>query len=267
MKKTVTAIILLLILAAVPLSDLYAQRTKSSGSSGEQRSSEKGLKDNRYFFYFINTSVTNFGTDEEKKIFKEAVQRDFIAQLLYMKFKFHDSFVEIRKSQKLLIDLYRMIIIKETAAGRELLNSFAPETLKKNDFTSRSYLKYGYRDQSEAAVFMGMADSYREKLYSMRLYMYVRAIKYAKHGKRYAFLSAIESKRTPVEKKRPLSLKFDELMKNISEISPEKKDQFSLIHLDNYYRSKDPKSLFDRIWESPDLADIPEYKEYLKMED
>jgi hypothetical protein len=266
MKKIIYTFIVFFLIA-IPLSDAYPQRTKSSGSSGEQRSAEKGLKDNRYFFYFINTTVTNFGSEEEKKIFKEAVQRDFIAQLLYMKFKFHDSFTEIRKSQKLLIDLYRMIIIKETAAGKELLNSFAPETLKTNDFKSRTYLKYGYRDQTESAIFMGMADNFRDKLYSMRLYMYVRSIKIAKHGKRYAFLSALESRRTPVEKKKNLSLKYDDLMKNISEISPEKKEFYSLVHLDNYYKSKDPKSLFDKIWESPDLADIPEYKEYLKMED
>ncbi len=265
--KKFSYIFILFYLFLIPLTDGFAQRTKSSGSSGEQRYAEKGLKDNRYFFYFINTTVTNFGTDEEKKIFKEAVQRDFIAQLLYMKFRFHDSFTEIKKSQILLIDLYRKFIIKETAAGKELLNSFAPETLKTNDFKSRTYLKFGYRDQTEASIFMIMADNFREKLYSMRLYMYVRAIKIAKHGKRYAFLSALESRRTPVEKKKNLSLKYEDLMKNISEISSDKKDFYTLVHQDNYYKTKEPKSLFDKIWESPDLSDIPEYKEYLKMED
>ena len=46
----------------------YAQRTKSSQNAGEQRKAEKGLKDNKYFLYFIDPSVTNFGGDEEKKI-------------------------------------------------------------------------------------------------------------------------------------------------------------------------------------------------------
>ncbi|MBN1531973.1 MAG: hypothetical protein JXA20_04865, partial [Spirochaetes bacterium] len=56
--------------------DLHAQRTRSSLSAGEQRNAEKGLRDNRYFFFFINSSVTNHGTDEEKRIFTEAIRRD-----------------------------------------------------------------------------------------------------------------------------------------------------------------------------------------------
>ncbi len=191
--------------------DLPAQRTKSSLSAGEQRNAEKGLKDNRYFFYFINPTISNLGTEEEKKMFKEAIQRDIIAQQLYMKFMFHESWGEIRRAQKILIDLYQKAIKKDVKITRELLNSFAPSIIRSKDHRARHYLKLGYRDASSARIDMVMADNYRETLYSMRLYKYVRAIKKAKHGKRYAFLAIIEAK-TRLENKQEFGLlDFNEL--------------------------------------------------------
>ena len=50
------------------------------------------------------------------------------------------------------------------------------------------------------------------------------------------------------------------------DISPEKKDYYSLIHYDNYYRTKSGKTFFDQVWDNPQLDDIPEYKEYLKKD-
>ncbi|MCU0847656.1 MAG: hypothetical protein MUD12_07185 [Spirochaetes bacterium] len=243
----------------------HPQRTKSSLKAGNQRSSEKGLKDNRYFFYFINSSVSNMGTDEEKSMYKEAIQRDMIAQFLYMKFMFGESFDEIRKSQKILIDLYRKILEKDISATKELLNGFAPEVVEKNNQKSRRYMNLGYRDTTNARVKMVMADNYRDSLFSMRLYEYVRAIKYAKHGKRYAFLSILESRTPPGKKKEYGILGFDEIGKFISGISGDKKDLYTLIHLDNYYRSKGGKSFYDMTWENPRLEEIEEYKNYLKM--
>ena len=245
----------------------FAQRTKSSLSAGEQRHAEKGLKDNRYFFYFINSSISNLGSDEEKAIFKEAIQRDIIAQLLYMKFQFHDSFLEIRKSQKLLIDLYRLTLKRDIKITRELLNGFAPRVVESGNDRARHYLKLGYRDVVHSNSDMLMGDNYRENLYSMRLYKYTRAIKMAKHGKRYAFFSLFESGIEPSAKINKWGfLSFEELEKKIVESTEDNKDYFQTIHYDNYYRARADKSFYDSIWENPLLNEIPEYSEYLKKD-
>ncbi len=314
--------------------DLPAQRTKSSLSAGEQRNAEKGLKDNRYYFYFINPTITNLGSEEDKKLFKEAIQRDIIAQQLYMKFMFHESWVEIRRAQKILIDLYKKTIARDLKISRDLLNSFAPSVVRSKDHRARHYLRLGYRDVTSAEIDMVMADNYRETLYSMRLYKYVRAIKKAKHGKRYAFLSIIEAK-TRLENKMEFGrFSFEEINRTIQQraaldtgnVPPEKQDSlldklytleelterkkyeeqrrekeralklqeeisqlkdeiknleesleqehpvfrekrkfYAVIHLDNYYRFREDKSFFDRIWEDAKLYEIEEYKEYLKM--
>ena len=256
---------LILALIVVPYAT-HSQRTKSSLSSGKQRNAEKGLKDNRYFFYFINTSITNLGAEDEKKMFKEAIQRDIIAQQLYMKFLFGESFDEILKAQKILIDLYRRILGRDIDMAIQLLNSLAPAVIKTKDFMSRHYLKLGYRDAADARIDMVMADNFRETLYSMRLYRYAKAIKKVKHGKRYAFFSLLEAKTIHEKKKDIGRMNFDEQKKFIGETSSaDQKDYYFLIHTDNYYKSKDEKSFFDRIWEKPELFEIKEYEEYMKM--
>ena len=258
-------ILSIILISTLPIVSL-AQRTKSSLSVGEQRHAEKGLKDNRYFFYFINSSITNLGTEEEKKIFKEAIQRDIIAQLLYMKFLFHDSFVEIRHVQKLLVSLYKITLKRDVDTTMKLLNGFAPIVIQTNQYKARHYLKLGYRDTVHAKTDMIMGDNYRESLYSMRLYKYAMAIKKVKHGKRYAFYSILEQN-TPIDKKKVWGLlKYDELKEKISKISEEKKDYYLKIHQDNFYKFKDDKSFFDKIWEKPTLNEIPEYKKYLEKE-
>jgi hypothetical protein len=303
-QKNIISLILLLSIMASPLTGV-AQRTKSSNKSGEQRNSEKGLNDNRYFFYFINSSVSNFGSDEQKKLYREAIQRDMIAQILYMKFTFHESFIEIRRSQKLMIDLYRTVLDQDIGGSQKLLNGFAPDIASRKDATSRHYLYMGYRDLALSKQYFLMADNYQEALYSMRLYKYVHAIKLAKHARRYALLAALESKKLredyrAVEKEIRLIyagmhetndekkveenrvklkaakqrlklakaelgyLSFDELLSLIVMISPEKKDYHSLVHYDNYYRTRDGVSFFDKIWDDPRLEEIKEYEEYRK---
>ncbi len=267
MRKTGLKIIipLLVIILLIITDDLSAQRTKSSLKAGEQRSAEKGLKDNRYYFYFINSSITNFGNDNEKKLFKEAIQRDIIARLLYMKFLFHESYREIRRSQNILISLYKKTILKDIRITRELLNEFASSVLKSKDAKARRYLRLGYRDAEVSRQFMIMADNYRKNLYSLRLNKYVRAIKKAKLSKRYAFLSIMRIKQIEKKSGKELSsMNFKELGRLITDYYPERKDYFLTIHYDNYYLTGKKKSFYDKIWEKPDFNEIKEYNEYLK---
>lgn len=250
----------LLLLTAVP-NDSFSQGTKSSLKAGDQRKAEKGLKDNRFFFYFINSSISNFGTDEEKKLFKEAIERDMLSQFLYMSFDFKESFTEIRKVQSILIDLYRKVLRKDLDATIVLLNEIAPSVFLNENIKAKEYLRLGYRDKAVSEQFLLMADNYEPNHYSQRLYQYVRAIKLAKHGKRYAFLAMLEIKIPQEEKKSEHEYTFNELKEIIPKYSPEnKKDLYSLIHLDNYYLTGVSDSLYDNIWDNPDYMKIQEYK-------
>ena len=182
-------LVLLSLIFALP--HAFAQRTKSSQKAGEQRKAEKGLRDNRYFFYFINPSITNFGTPSEKEAFSEAIRRDILAQLLYMRFMFYESYREIRHAQKIMIELYRGILTRDIRDGILFLNNFASIIVNTKNNAAKEYLRLGYRDFKSAETEFTMADNYNAKLFSLKLDKYVRAIKKAKRGKRYGFLSML----------------------------------------------------------------------------
>jgi len=257
-----------LVLAVSLSTDAFAQRTKTSQRAGEQRKAETGLKDNRYFFYFIDSSISNLGTGEEKKLFREAIQRDILAQLLYMKFQFKESYGEIRKAQRILIDLYGKTLARDIGIAGELLNGFAPRVIELKDVRARGYLHLGYRDMKSAQTAMMIGDNITEKLYSMRLYQYVRAIKLAKHAKRYAFLSLIEIS-TPREERRPVNnYSFGGIEERLTKIGPDdSRERHLLIHWDNYYRAKTSKSFYDEIWDNPALQELEDYKSYLSRKE
>ncbi len=240
----------------------YSQRTKSSLSAGNQRHSQKSLKDNIYFFYFLNTTVSNTGTDEEKAIYIEAARRDLIARMLYMKFSFNPAMNEIRTTQQLLITLCTKIAIRETESATALLNEIAPEVIDKGDQAAKKYMALGYRSIDTAKKVMIMSDNLPEKNFSIRIYEYVKAIKNAKYSKRYAIIALLEN-RTPPEKKKRINYNKFSIVKDLIKLYiPENTEKYNKIHFDNYYKVE--SSVYDTVIENPELDKIPEYKNYIK---
>lgn len=242
----------------------YSQRTKSSLSAGNQRHSEKSLKDNIYFFNFINTTVTNTGSDEEKAVFTEAVRRDLIARMLYMKFSFNPAMIEIRTTQQLLITLFRKIAVREIDNAKELLNEIAPEVLKTGRKSAKKYMSLGYRSADTAEKVKIMSDNLPEKNYSIILYEYVKSIKNAKFSKRYAIIAHIESRIPPEKKWKTNYNKYNSVRDLITAYITENSDKYIKIHSDNYYKIDNTRSVYDSITSNPELYKIPEYKNYIK---
>ncbi len=260
-SKKLLLITLALTLLFQPLS---AQRTKSSLSAGNQRHSEKSLKDHNYFFYFINPTVSNSGIEEEKNLFTEALRRDIIARTLYMKFSFNPAMNEIINVQKLLIPLFQKISLREIENARMLLNEIAPEVLQSGNRASRKYMSLGYRSVDWAQKVMIMSDNIRETNYSIRLYEYVKAIKNAKYAKRLAIIALIEN-RIPAAKRGKINYnKYDKVKELLETYGNEKKEKYSLIHFDNYYRVKPSDSIYESVSSNPELDKIPEYQNYKK---
>lgn len=59
-------------------------------------------------------------------------------------------------------------------------------------------------------------------------------------------------------------LSFEKLHDLIQGISEKKRDYYSTIHYDNYYKTRKEKTFFDQIWENPRLEEIKEYTQYQK---
>ncbi len=262
--KKSAALLLLLIALIISAEPSYPQRTKSSLSAGNQRRSEKGLKDNKYFFYFINSSVSNYRDEQQLSIFTEALRRDLIARILYMKFSFDNSFAEVKHSQILLIELYRNVLKQEIKETRIILGQSAVEVMQSKEYMPRKYLALGYRSVKWADRTMLMADNLPETNYSIRLYEYVKAIKNVKTARRYAIVALLE-KRIPPELKKGINYNdYDRVSSLINEYLNEQKDRYLLMHRDNYYRIEPSGSLYEKIMDEPGLENIPEYSGYMK---
>jgi hypothetical protein len=242
-----------------------AQKAGSSTRSGEQRSSEKGLRDNRYFIFYLNCTITNFGTPEDKDLFADIIRRDIVSQFFYMRFLFHESFQQIRQAQKDLIDLYTKNLVLETKSTRVLMNRYAPFIIHSKDNKAKHYLYLGYREINYSVQEATMADAYNERLYSMRLYKYVRAVKRLKEAKRYAFLARIQLDLTENEKIKEKILTYEEIKEKIIKFSKDnEREQLITMHADSYYRYVSQKSFFDTIWENPEIEKYPVFIDYKK---
>jgi len=263
-KKIVTTALSALIVLLMLSQTSYPQRTKSSLHAGNQRHSEKSLKDNVYFFNFFNTTISNTGTEEEKTIFIEAARRDLISRMLYMKFAFNPAMNEIRITQQLLINLCNKIALREIDSATALLNEIAPEVLKTGNQASKKYMSLGYRNTDWAKKLMMMSDNLTEKNYSVRIYEYIKAIKNAKYSRRYALIALIENRIPPEKKGRINYNRYDIVNKLIEQYIPENKEKYCKIHFDNYYKVEPGTSVYDNVVDNPELEKIPEYKNYKK---
>lgn len=262
---TFNKIIVILFLIISISTPAISQRTKSSLSAGEQRRAERGLKHSRYFFTFINSTVSNSGTSHEKALFTEAAQRDLIARILYMKFQFHDAFTEVKKSQSLIIELMQIITSREKEESTRLINEFAPYVLKSGDKAAKKYLALGYRASNEAGKISIMADNLPESNYSIRIYEYVKSLKLTKYARRYALIAMIEINIPPEMKGKTMYNNYEKKADLIRTYLKNDTERFLSIHSDNYYKIKD-NSFYDLIMNRPELDKIPEYEKYRKEE-
>ncbi len=259
-KKIVIPILLIFLIVINPA---YSQRTKSSQYAGSQRHAERSLKDSMYFFHFIDPSISNRNIEGEKIIYTEAIRRDLLSRTLYLKFSFNSSLIEIKKTQNLLIDLFKMVIERDVKEAFSMLNGEAPEIMQSGDPASKKYLSLGYRSVKSAQTDAMMSDNLQATNYSIRLYEYVKAIKNAKYAKRYAIIAIIE-KRLPPEKKGKTNYnKYPTVAELIETYLPELKEKYLNIHMDNFYKTEN--SIYEIITANPELQKIPEYQNYMKV--
>lgn len=261
--KFISLFVMILIFSSY--SPVLAYKAGTSTKAGKQRFSEKGLKDNRYFIYYIDSTITNLGSEEDINEFTHIVKRDIICQFLYMRFLFGYSWREIREVQSRLIKLYRKKLGEEIKATEKILNKFAPLAIQSKDAKARLYLRLGYRNTRLAKIEMGMADAYKPTLYSMRLYKYAKAMKKVKEGKRFAILVLIQNNLTPYEKIKEKKYDFEKISELIKQYADkEDLEYLQLIHLDSYYKYKTDLSLYDKIWENPELEKYDVFTNYLE---
>ncbi|RME87912.1 MAG: hypothetical protein D6767_11065, partial [Candidatus Hydrogenedentota bacterium] len=157
---------------------------------------------NKYFFFFLNTCVSNFGDKNDIALFIDAAKENYKAHEFYLQGNYNQAFKEIRLAHKILSKLYRQILVqKYRRDARILLDKGAPIIVGAKDPRAEHFLKLGYRDLVDAYRLQRQADNSNRFLFSLKIRLYIDAIKLVRQAKRYAFLGLIESK-TPLPDKK-----------------------------------------------------------------
>jgi len=251
-----------LLILAVITNPAYSQRTKSSQYAGSQRHAERSLKDSSYFFHFIDPSISNKSIEEEREMYVEAIRRDLLSRTLFLKFSFNTSLIEIKKTQNLLINIFKKVIERDVKEAMTMLNETAPEIMKTGDPRAKKYTSLGYRSAKWAKTVSMMADNLPPTNYSIRLYEYVKAIKNAKYAKRYAIIAIIEHRLPPEKKGRINFNRYETVEELIEQYLPDLKERYMKVHMDNFYKSD--TSIYQAISANPELEKLPEYQDYSK---
>lgn len=234
-RRIITALLFSFACLMAPLHGLYA--------FSDQSSTERFLKENKYFFNFANISVTNFGTEEDIKMLKKTGQYDFWAQIAYLQSNYKRAYRQTRKSQKLQVKLYGRLIDKYLIDTKVILDRIAPMIIRSKDARARLYLSLGYRDITESKSQQVIALHSAKKLFSYKIKRFIESINLCRRGKRYAILAILEA-RTPREKKKGIeNLAFEEIGAKILELQRAQDKEvlpeynFLLHHTDNFGKS------------------------------
>lgn len=256
--------ILALILMMASLFPLMATKSSASIDAGEQKKAEKGLRDNKYFVYYINASISNTGNEEEKAQYTKAVKHNIVAKFYYLRLSFHKSYVQIREAQRILIELYQSNMKNELSSSDSFCNSIAPKVIYSEDYLARHYLYLAYRNLKSARQYMVMADHYKRTLYSLRLYKYIKGMKKLKEGKRYAVSAMLQ---TRVDDKMLFvkhDYSYEELIELIKqETTDDETEKVLRFFMDSYYRVEG-ETLYDKVWNNPEIESFKPFKKYLE---
>lgn len=175
--------------------------------------SQKILKDNHYFLHVLNQGISNFGTDKEIALFKEATQLNYNAHLYHVSNDFKNTYLSIRKSQEILRDLYYNLLVNHYYKDcRKILDTIAPIIIDTRDNIAAKFLMLGYRDLRLSKKYLRFGRHTNRFLFSIKIRYYINAVKLARRAKRYAFLALIESKTPYAEKKTFKKVTLDDVM-------------------------------------------------------
>jgi hypothetical protein len=214
---------------------LLAAGVDSSTASGSLVNAENGLNTSKRLITLIDPSISNLGSAEHEKIFKQIIIEDFQAQIFLKQFQYSKSYRKTRKAHEKLTRLSQDFTKKYLTETNSILNNFASEIIQSKDIRAKHYLQLGYRDLSLAEQIAAKADYISPGyLYSMRCEQYLKAILTIKRAMRYCFLAIIETRTAPRAKRGIENLAFEEMGAKLWDTLQKNRSRLISIHFDNY---------------------------------
>ncbi len=243
--KIVNSVIALLILLIFQIENF---------SSSQNLQVAYGVEENQLILQTINSSVSNFGNDNEKKLYKRCIQHYVESQILYIESDYPKAYKEIRQTQKLLILLYEKVLEKNISMIRSELNRLGSISRGREKTETLAFLRMGFRDLEEAEQKFVFAKNTRPFLYLLKLREMLFALKILKHSGIFVILLELLH-----EADFPANIsetEFEKVGYEIKRVISKDKEKFLMIHWDNYFKTLHGDGVYPTIWLKPDLEEL-----------
>lgn len=245
------ATILLLLLAPVRVQ-------ASEGGIGKevkaQILAERGLVLNERFLKTLNPAISNYGTDEEKAVFKRLINLHLKTRVYFLAFQFGAAYKHVRRTQEVMLKLYGRVVEQSRQRAHQRLVEHAEQVIRDHyNVRARKYLKLGIRDLQVCEQKETFSKNRDPWLYGERLNDLEEALKLTRHANRYVMLLDIEYG-SIYRLARPERQSYDELRLVITSGFPKNTKGKLQEHADNYFKvANEAVDLFTLYHESPEF--------------
>ncbi|TGN17098.1 adhesin OmpL37 family surface protein [Leptospira idonii] len=233
-----------------------------SESSPDQSSSKAtqlirvsyGLKDNYEFLRILNSTITNRGTEDQKKYFKRCIQHHIESEILHLQMDLGRSYAELRRTQGLLIKLYILVLEDEIADLDVELGRLARLANGKEKTETKLYLRLGYREIAVAKQKFIIGKNIRPYLYLMKLQELAFALKSLKQTEKYIVLLGLLH--DSVDEFDREARSFAGLVGEVNRIIVNDREKYLKLLYDSQFDSYNAISFYEGVWKQPDLFEL-----------
>ncbi|MBE7410735.1 MAG: hypothetical protein L6Q54_08215 [Leptospiraceae bacterium] len=247
MQKTI--IVLLLCIIHI---NIFANQDSTKAT--QLVKSANGIKENEYFLTAINSSVSNLGDENDKKLFKRCIQHHIESSILYLQFEVGKSYTEVRHTQELIIVLYQSLLNKNIEFLKEEFSRLGKYAVQTGNKKALFYMRLGMRDLAVGEQKILSAKNTRPYLYLLKIKDMVEALKSLKQSGKYIVLLALMYESDyPVDAELT---KFEEIKHEINRAMFSKKEKFNKIHHDNNFLTLSGENMLRDIWDKPEIHEL-----------
>jgi hypothetical protein len=213
-----------------------------------------GMKDNYQFLKMIGPSVSNFGDEQDYKIYKRALQHQVETELLQLQMELGTAYEEMRRTQKISLELYyRILDANIDRVEFELIRlTKVANGLEKTQ--THHYLQMGFRELAVAKRKLLIARNTHPQLFLIKLQDCSFALKSVKQAQKYIILLGLlhDGEYESEDEKDS----FEAMKMEIQRVFLEKSDKYLRFHYDTNFMTYDNRDLFEEIWNKPDLEEL-----------
>ncbi|MCZ8157479.1 MAG: hypothetical protein O9264_15250 [Leptospira sp.] len=213
-----------------------------------------GLKDNYEFLKILSSTITNRGTELEKKYFKRCVQHHIESEILHLQMDLGRSYAELRRTQGLLISLYMMVLDEEIAELDEELGRLARLANGKEKKYTKLYLRLAYREIAVAKQRLVVGKNIRPYLYLMKLQEFAFSLKSIKQAEKYIVMLGLLH--DSIDEFNTEMRSFEGLVSEVNRIIVKDREKYLKLLYDSNFDSYSEISYYDGIWKQPDLFEL-----------